>query len=279
MEPLSFDEYLGQLAPIAVAPTADPVVAAEIAGFANRIEGLERIDRASLTSLVADEWQVVPVLALVVGLGQEALRGFLQNSMGTASWRKAARQDPVGLIDRMDDEFELVNELIAQRNKAWTFGDVLVARQTSRNRAAAGIGRGRIVEDQVEAVVTSLGLPYEMRTRFIGRDDRDAPCDLAIPVGGKDAVIVCAAKGFDSTGSKLSDAVGEIRSMAAARRPSQYVFAVVDGIGWQRRKGDLKRIHELHVKHDIDGVYTLSLLDHFKADLADAAKQKGLMAQ
>jgi hypothetical protein len=44
---------------------------------------------------------------------------------------------------------------------------------------------------------------------------RTAPCDLAIP--GTDAVIVVAARGFDSTGSKLTDAVREVEEMTDVR--------------------------------------------------------------
>ena len=45
-------------------------------------------------------------------------------------------------------------------------------------------------DDAVEAVVNRVGLVHEMRGRFVGRDGRDAPCDLAIPAGGADAAIV-----------------------------------------------------------------------------------------
>lgn len=80
-------------------------------------------------------------------------------------------------------------------------------------------------------------------------------------------MIAVAAKGFDSTGSKLSDAVREIEEMADARTGRQVVLAVVDGIGWKRRLADLKRIWNLWDSGEIDGLYTLGTLDQFRHDL------------
>ena len=85
-----------------------------------------------------------------------------------------------------------------------------------------------------------------------------------------------AAKGFDSTGSKLTDAVREIEEMADVRLPRQYVMAVVDGIGWKNRAADLRRIYALWQSQQIDGLYTLASLDRFRTDLTDAARLRGL---
>lgn len=89
-------------------------------------------------------------------------------------------------------------------------------------------------------------------------------------------MIVCAAKGFDSTGSKLGDAVREIEAMAAVRAPTQFVLAVVDGIGWHRRESDLRRIFELASSGRIDGLYSLAMLDDFRRDVARAARVRAV---
>lgn len=109
------------------------------------------------------------------------------------------------------------------------------------------------------------------RTQFTGTGGRTAPCDLAIPEDGAGALIVCAVKGFDSTGSKLTDAVREIESMASVRDPRQFVYAVVDGTGWLRRRADLRRIHTLWVKRSINGMFSLAQLDEFRTELIRAA--------
>src|SRR5262249_30719289 len=128
-----------------------------------------------------------------------------------------------------------------------------------------------------EQVVQALGLPYAMRVRFSGQRGQDAPCDFAVPGGGQHALIVGAVKGFDSTGSKLSDAVREIEQMAAVRLPRQFVFAFVDGIGWLGRKADLRRIYKLWADHAIDGLYSLARRADFQQDLGDAARRLGLL--
>ncbi len=114
------------------------------------------------------------------------------------------------------------------------------------------------------------------RTRFTGRNDRSAPCDLVIP-NASGAEIVVAAKGFDSTGSKLTDAVREIEEMAEVRTPRQFVLAVIDGIGWKNRASDLRKIHNLWVTHQIDGMYTLATLNQFHDDVEEAARLRKLL--
>jgi len=118
---------------------------------------------------------------------------------------------------------------------------------------------------------------YAMRTTFEGRGGRREPCDFPIPAGGPEAAVVGAAKGFDSTGSKLTDAVREVEAVANARLPEQFVVAIVDGIGWLRRQADLKRIHDLYREGRIDGLYTLGQIDRFEADLAEALRSRGLI--
>ncbi|MFV0634905.1 hypothetical protein [Demequina sp.] len=90
-------------------------------------------------------------------------------------------------------------------------------------------------------------------------------------------MLVVAAKAFDSTGSKLTDAVREIQEMADVRMPRQYVMAVVDGIGWKSRVADLRRIHRLRETGAIDGMYTLAPLDVFHDDLEEAARLRRLI--
>lgn len=100
---------------------------------------------------------------------------------------------------------------------------------------------------------------------------------MAIPSGGSDSLIVVGMKGFNSTGSKLTDAVTEIEKMAEVRLPRQYVFAVIDGIGWLSRQADLKRIFGLWESRKIDGLYSLQHLDLFKQDLKEAATRLDLL--
>lgn len=171
---------------------------------------------------------------------------------------------------------DLVRQISTQRDKRFSFGDVLVARAGSRVTAARAGQAGRALEDSIEDIAKGLGLAYETRTRFISRNGQTGPCDLVVP-SGQSAQIAVAAKVFDSTGSKLTAAYDEIKSMVDVRQPRQFIMAVVDGIGWKSRMADLTRIYQLWESDQIDGRYTLAALDRFRDDLAEAARLRGLL--
>jgi hypothetical protein len=59
--------------------------------------------------------------------------------------------------------------------------------------------------------------------------------------------------------------------MALVRKPTQFVFAVIDGIGWKGRINDLRRIYTLWSSGQINGMYTMASLGQFQEDLAEAA--------
>lgn len=244
---------------------------AKIRSAAELLEGLPKVDRPTLARLVRGDPAMVPVLGLVLGLSQEQLRNHLRYRTGSSAWTTLAQRDPDRLIEVLS-ELQLLKQLEVQRRGSYTFADVLIARAGSRERAGRAIGRGRQLEDIVESLIRSLGLPYRSRTRFVGTRGEDAPCDFAIP-DGEHARIVVAVKGFDSTGSKLSAAVDEIDLMARKRRPAQFVYAVVDGIGWLNRQADLRRIFALFESSAIDGLYSLARVADLERDLRDAARR------
>lgn len=64
--------------------------------------------------------------------------------------------------------------------------------------------------------------------------------------------------------------------MANVRLPTQFVLAVVDGIGWLRRGSDLARIVALREEGRIDGLYSIEQIDSFRADVARFAALIGL---
>ena len=276
--PVPFEAYLASLGHLTghVDPTASTPEAEEIRAAAHDLARLPQIDADTLTEWVANNPKQVPVLGLVVGLGQERLKNVLKHRFDTAGWSTLARTRPGELVEWFDSDYDLIRSLTVQQARDYEFSDVLVARAGTRGTAARAGQSGRDVEDEIEAIATDLGLPSQTRTRFTGRNGRTAPCDLVIP-NSTDAAIVVAAKGFDSTGSKLTDAVREIEEMADVRLPRQYVMAVIDGIGWKSRQSDLRRIHSLWVTQQIDGMYTLATLDQFRADLQQAARLRGLL--
>lgn len=273
-----FEDYvatLGRLTAV-IDPTASTPEADDITQAVATLEALADVDLDSVTAWAMAHPEQTYVLALVVGLSREKLRNHLRNWFGTASWRKAALERGPEFMQRLDKEFDLVRLLRTQRNSSYTFADVLVARAGTRATATTAGQSGRKIEDELEGIARSLKLPYVPRVRFEGRNGRTAPADLAVPSAGRECVIAVAAKGFDSTGSKLSDAVREIEEMADARTGGQVALAVVDGIGWKGRMADLKRIWSLWDTGEIDGLYTLATLDQFKTDLDNFASLRGV---
>lgn len=279
MPVVPFDEYVATLGRLTarIDPTASTPAADDIQDAVASLEALDAVDLDSLAAWALVHPEQTYVLALVVGLSREKLTNHLRDWFGTGSWRKAALEETRGFIEKLDQEFDLFRLLRTQRGATYSFADVLVARAGTRATATTAGRSGRKIEDELEAIAAALKLPYVPRTRFEGRNGRTAPADLAVPASGRDCRIAVAAKGFDSTGSKLSDAVREIEEMADARTGGQVAMAVVDGIGWKGRIADLKRIWTLWETGEIDGLYTLATLDQFKMDLDRFAALKGVV--
>jgi hypothetical protein len=274
----TFEEYvasLGRLTPH-VDPTLDTPETDQIRAAAASLASLPEINRASLAAWALARPDNVPVLGLAVGLSQEKLKNSLKDRFDTSSWRKLARQQSDELVQMLDDDFELVRLVEEQRHKVFSFGDVLVARGTSRQSANRAGLAGRSVEDEIEGIARDLGLTTATRTRFTGRNARTSPCDLAV-LSGRQVAIAVAAKGFDSTGSKLTDAVREVEEMADVRLAAQFIMVVIDGIGWKSRINDLRRIYRLWESQQIDGMYTLQSLEEFRRDLENAAHLRKLL--
>jgi hypothetical protein len=273
----SFEKYVASLSPFVPRGLGVDAGALELCQRATAtIGGIKPLDRAKLAEALSSDPDVAPVLAAVVGLSQERFKTWLQGHFGTAGWITLSRTRAADLIAQLDEDFALVDALEAEAATEWTWADVLARVMSPRQRAGGWVQQGRDLEDAVEATIKALGLPYVARTRFQGRADLTAPADFAIP-NGAEALIAVAVKGFDSTGSKLSDATREIEQMVEAKTPRQYIFAVVDGQGWVRRQGDLRRIHDLWQKQHVDGVYPRGELDAFAAAVENASKRLGLL--
>jgi len=270
--------YLGRLRRLTehVDPTAASPEADVIREAGASLDRLPEVTEEVLVEWVVVHPEHVNALGLTVGLSQEKLKNLLKVRFGSSSWARVAKGDPHGLVAWLVEEFDLLAALEQQRDRTYTFGDVLAARGTSRQTATSAGVAGRSIEDAVERIVSELGLPYAMRGRFVGRNGETGPADLAVP-DFENAVVAVACKGFDSTGSKLTAAVTEVTEMANVRYAHQYVLAVVDGIGWLNRLGDFRRMFALAESRRIDGLYALADLDRFRADLEQAARRHGLL--
>lgn len=272
------DEYAAQLTAIAN-PVAD--VGSELEALIRRmvaeVDHLAEISCDSLAQLISTEPRYVPVLGSVVGLSGERLKRQLQAHTGSAAWVQRSLEMPHEIVTMLDDKFGLVDRLTQARGRTYTLADVLIARASRGAGASGAINAGRALEDQVETILKELELPYQARTQYEGTAGQTGPADFAIPEGGAGCLIAIGVKGFDSTGSKLTAAYEEVRRMANVRRPDQYIFAVVDGVGWLGRMGDLSRLVQMLGRREIEGLFALAEFDVFRQALQHAAVRVGLV--
>lgn len=273
---VSFDEFLASMSKLSndVDPTLETAHTAKIKDASRQLVELGSVTIESLTTWVKEHPKSAFVLGLALGMSQERLKNTMKRLSGTSSIEKRAKEDPRDLVETLDNNFDLISLLNKQLGAEYTFGDVLAARAGGKARAIQASETGRGVEDVIEAILVDLGLPFKSRTNFVGKGGVTASADFVIP-DSEHAVIAIAAKGFDSTGSKLRDAPREIKEMAEVRLPKQFICAVVDGMAWLSRQSDLRRFHEMWDKDEIDGLYALSSMERFRADIAEQAKLRG----
>lgn len=276
---MTFEELLRSLHGISeLGRREDAELRSRVAVLVRELRGAQPLDRAKLSAFIRAHPHDVPVVVSSVGIGHEQLKRLLKEMFDTEGYVTLAKKRAEELVETLDEEFDIVQHLNQDLAREWSVEDVLVERALwSHRRGVESTREGRGLEDAVEDVVRGLGVPYVMRTRFIGRDGAEFPCDVAIPDGLAEARIVVAVKGFDSTGSKLGDTVREIEQGSRGRRPDQYYFVLLDGRGWLGRRADLKRIYRLYEDRSVDGLYTREHLDRFRSDLEDAAKRSRLL--
>lgn len=274
----TFEEYLASLSQVSKFRAGGVPADLDLCQRATKIVGsLEPLDATNLAAAASREPELLPVIAAVAGLSQERFKGWLKASFGTAGWIVLGRERALDVITAMQDQFDILDSLREQSTRDWTWADVLAQVMSPRSRAGSAVQQGRDLEDQVEAAINAVPLPFVARTRFIGTNALSAPADFAIPGGEEEALIAIAVKGFDSTGSKLTDARREIEEMATIRTPGQYIFAVIDGHGWARRQGDLRRIHELWATNRIEGLFNQKSLAELRTALLDAGRRLRLI--
>ncbi|NLE59139.1 MAG: hypothetical protein GX616_12315 [Planctomycetes bacterium] len=235
------------------------------------LSSLRRLKHApavtDLAAMLEHNPAFLDVCRLLMGEGQESAAHRLCKhlDMRAATWsrlRLLARQDPTRMasaIVALGVPDLIVNDL--RRN--WTLEDILLERyRMSRGRAIAGQKRGRALEDRVEQVLRGIPVAFEPRVRFIGKRGQGAKCDFAI-IGRDHPKIVVEAKGFEATGSKLTDFLGDVLKIGQVKEYHTYFFLVTDGRGWLNRESDLKRLIEYHNEGLVDMIYTQARLEDF----------------
>ena len=208
------------------------------------------------------------ICRLFMGMSKDqfvsVLRGIRgEEGIGVKSYRakpEAFIEDllSTGLLEAMAEE--------ANRKPHWS--SVLIERlRSGRGSAIAGQKRGRSVEDFAETIVGKVfGKSFQMRCTFNGPRGQVAKCDFAIPSKSAPRILI-EAKGYGATGSKMTDILGDIRTIIAAKRSDTSFLFFTDGLTWKQRKSDLRKIVEFQNNGDITRIYTYAMEDQFEADL------------
>jgi hypothetical protein len=210
------------------------------------------------------------ICRLFLGLSKDQFVSFLRGvrdeaGIGVKSYRanREAFIDDLlstGLLEAIAEE--------ASRKTHWT--DILVERlRSGRGSAISGQKRGRGVEDFAEAIVLKVfGDNFQTRCTFKGPRGQEAKCDFAIPSKSA-ARILIESKGYAATGSKMTDILGDIRTIIAAKRTDTAFLFFTDGLTWKQRKSDLRKIVEFQNNGDITRIYTFAKAEQFETDLRE----------
>jgi len=196
---------------------------------------------------------------LLLGLGQEPAAHVLSAELGPGSFtwtqlRQLAVREPARLAGALV-RAGLPGVIDEGLRRKWRLEDILIERyKMSRGRAIAGQQRGRGLENDVEAALTKAKVPFVSRVTFVGKQGKTAKCDFAVP-GKENPKVVIEAKGFEATGSKLTDFLGDVLKIAQAKDYHMYFFLVTDGRGWQNRASDLRKLVEYQHEGLIDMIY------------------------
>jgi hypothetical protein len=212
-----------------------------------------------------------------LGLSKDQFTGVLKDALGdTAGGVTRYKKDKTGFLNALVD-IGLLDAMDEQTNRTPKWSDVLVERlRSGRGSAISGQRRGRGVEDFAENIVQKVfGKNYELRCTFSGPKGKTAKCDIAIPSKAAPRILI-ESKGYGATGSKMTDVIGDIEKIIAAKRPDTAFLFLTDGLTWKQRKNDLRKIVEYQNNGDVTRIYTYAMADQLEADLRTLKTENGL---
>ncbi len=205
------------------------------------------------------------ICRLFLGISKDQFVSVLRGIRGEAGIGvKSYRADKAKFIEDVLSTGLLEARWLKRANRKPHWSDVLVERlRSGRGSAISGQRRGRDVEDFAEAIVRKVfGENFQARCTFQGPRGQDAKCDFAIPSKAA-ARILIESKGYGATGSKMTDILGDIRTIIAAKRPDTAFLFFTDGLTWKQRKSDLRKIVEFQNNGDITRIYTYGMAEQF----------------
>ena len=217
------------------------------------------------------------ICRLFLGLSKDQFTSSLAEALDAqGSGKTRFRHDREGFLKGIG-ALGVLDAMSAEINREVHWSDTLVERlRSGRGSAISGQRRGRGLEDFAEEQVKNVfGTSYAARANFKGVRGLIAKCDIAIP-SMDDPRIVIESKAYGATGSKMTDVIGDIEKIIAAKRADTAFLFVTDGLSWRQRQSDLRKIVGYQNNGDITRIYTLTLADQFVADLKLLKQEMGI---
>ena len=236
------------------------------------------LDRGLIEDLLREEPYALDVLRLFLDLSQDVLANEV-NARGIKgdfdSIRRKCSQHAAEIVDVLV-KLGVLDAIEAHRAREWTLEDLLIERyKQTRGRAIRAQKRGAALEEAVEKLLRELqrevGLTYDKGRNFVSRSGREAKADFMIPSHQQPQIII-EAKGYEATGSKLTDVLGDVLKILQAKDKETCFLFVTDGIGWYRRLSDLKKLVEHHQRGEIEMIYTRKTLPQLKEEIRKITK-------
>ena len=273
--PQTLDDILASLQPLTVDWQDD--VAKRVISEIEAMPSKESYAVADIKAILDKHFDdALLILRLFMGLSKDQFTASLKSELGAAIGIKAYKSTPTKFLDALV-RMGILEAMGEQTNRVPRWSDVLVERlRSGRGSAISGQRRGRGVEDFAEAVVRRVfGETFESRCTFRGRNERTAKCDFAIP-SRTDPRIVIESRGYGATGSKMTDVIGDIEKIIAAKRSDTALLLFTDGLTWKQRANDLRKLVASQNIGDITRIYTYAMEAEFEADLRQLKQEHGL---
>jgi hypothetical protein len=255
----------------------------DVRAAVGRLRAIDRpIAEDDLSALLRERGSFLDVARLFLGQGQEPVAHRIcaemkAPSMTWARLRGVAYREPERMARALLG-LGLADVIGQHLDHRWEVEDVLIDRyKMTRGRAIAGQRRGRGLEDEVEAVLKAAGVPFQRGVTFVGKKGATAKCDFAVPSKDQPKIVI-ESKGFEATGSKLTDFLGDVLKIVQAKGYHMYFFLVTDGRGWRNRVSDLRKLVEHHQNGDVDMIYTSVRLSQLGAHVRQIYEGEGPQA-
>lgn len=235
---------------------------------------------ADLAALLAGDFNAATTaIRLFLDLSKDDYTHRMREVLGAGGiGKKRYLADPPTYLSALES-LGLYLKMTGTVNQPIHWSDILVERlKGGRGSAIKGQTRGRTMEDFVEKIVRSIFQPEQVavRCRFTGAKGQSTEkADFAMP-SAADPTILIEVKAYGATGSKQTDVLGDISRIVEEKRPDTVLLLVTDGITWNQRSNDLRKLVALQNEGKIQRIYTKSMAGELHADLEILRSETGL---